>query len=134
RALWIRSGTACAIPGSSGSGSSPGPYALNGRQVVYLSPCSSCAARVYTSPASFENPYAERGVGHWSRYASVVGNSPARSNTIEEDTYTNRSTGGASEACTSAPVNALFTAVRVNGSLWKFAIPPTIAARWITCE
>ena len=30
----IRSGTAWAIPGSSRSGSSPGPYALNGRQIV----------------------------------------------------------------------------------------------------
>jgi hypothetical protein len=29
----IRSGTACAMPGS-GSGSSPGPYALKGRQIV----------------------------------------------------------------------------------------------------
>jgi len=32
--FWIRSGTACAIPGSSACGSSPGPYALNGRQIV----------------------------------------------------------------------------------------------------
>ena len=37
-------------------------------------------------------------------------------------------------AWTSAPVSALLTSVSVNGSLWKFAIPPTIAARWITCE
>src|SRR5450755_15904 len=33
---------------------------------------------------------------------------------------------------TIAPVSALLTSVRVKGSLWKFAIPPTIAARWIT--
>ena len=27
----------------------------------------------------------------------------------------------------------MLTSVSVYGSLWKFAIPPTIAARWITC-
>ena len=37
-------------------------------------------------------------------------------------------------AWTIAPVSALLTSVSVNGSLWKLAIPPTIAARWITCE
>ena len=40
----ITSGTMCAMPGSA-SGISPGPYALNGRQIVYGRPCSSCAAR-----------------------------------------------------------------------------------------
>ena len=45
----------CAIPGSS-SGISPGPYALNGLQIVYGSPCSSWAATVNTSPVSFEKP------------------------------------------------------------------------------
>ena len=54
-ALRIRSGTACAIPGSS-SGSSPGPYALKGRQMVNGRPCSACAARQYTSPVSLEKP------------------------------------------------------------------------------
>ena len=33
---------------------------------------------------------------------------------------------------TTAPVSALLTSVSVNGSLWKLAIPPTIAARWMT--
>ena len=54
-ALRMRSGTAWAIPGSS-SGSSPGPYALKGRQIVYGSSCSSWSARQYISPASFEKP------------------------------------------------------------------------------
>ena len=66
--------------------------------------------------------------------SSVVGNSVARSNTIDDDTYTNRSTSWSIAACTIAPVSALLTSVSVYGSLWKFAIPPTIAARWITCE
>ena len=45
-----------------------------------------------------------------------------------------RSTSCSIEACTIAPVSALLTSVRVKGSLWKLAIPPTIAARWITWE
>ena len=44
RTFRIRSGTTCAIPGSS-SGISPGPYALNGRQIVKGTPNSSCSAR-----------------------------------------------------------------------------------------
>src|SRR3954454_20912823 len=34
----------------------------------------------------------------------------------------------------TASYSALLTSVSVYGSLWKFAIPPTIAARWMTCE
>ena len=32
-----------------------------------------------------------------------------------------------------ASYSALLTLVSVWGSLWKFAMPPTIAARWMTC-
>ena len=47
---------------------------------------------------SFEKPYAERGAGHSSRCSSGVGNSSARSKTIDEETYTKRSTPRSSEA------------------------------------
>ena len=43
-----------------------------------------------------------------------------------------RSTSWSIAAWTIAPVSALLTSDSVNGSLWKLAIPPTIAARWIT--
>ena len=66
--------------------------------MVKGTPCSPCRARQYTSPASFENPYAERGVGQSSTCSSVVGNSVARSKTIDEDTYTRRSTPSFSAA------------------------------------
>jgi hypothetical protein len=74
-----------AMPGSA-SGISPGPYALNGRQIVHGSPCSSSAARTYTSPVSFEKPYADRGTGHSQMWSSVVGYSVACSKTIEDET------------------------------------------------
>ena len=45
-----------------------------------------------------------------------------------------RVTSCSTAAWTIAPVSALLTSVSVNGSLWKLAIPPTIAARWMTCE
>ena len=43
-------------------------------------------------PVSFEKPYADCGIGVSRMCSSVVGNSVARSNTIDEDTYTSRST------------------------------------------
>ena len=52
----------------------------------HLNLLASRAARMKTSPASFENPYAERGARHASRCSSRVGNSVACSNTIEEET------------------------------------------------
>jgi hypothetical protein len=44
-----------------------------------------CAAQQYTSPASFDHPYADRGGGQSGRYFSVVGNCSARSNTMLDE-------------------------------------------------
>src|SRR6266487_578848 len=87
RIFLIKSGMTWARPGSS-SGSSPGPYALNGRAMAKGVPYCSWKARQYHSPTSFENPYAENGGGQRSMASSGVGNSPARSNTMDEETYT----------------------------------------------
>src|SRR3954465_7444170 len=65
--------------------------------------------------------------------SSVVGYCVARSKTIELDTYTKRDTSWASAARTTPLYKALLTSVSVWGSLWKLPMPPTIAARWMTC-
>ena len=73
-------------------------------------------------------PGSRRGAPRWSGTRS-------RARTPSRRTRTrSRSTSWSTAAWTTAPVSALLTSVSVNGSLWKFAIPPTIAARWITCE
>ena len=121
------------MPGSA-SGSSPGPYALKGRQIVY----GEAVLVVQRAAVDLAGELREA-VGRPRRraLAHVLLGGRELGRAARTPSTTTRT--GAARPAPRAPRGRpscrapWFTSSSVCGSLWKFAMPPTIAARWITC-
>src|SRR5438105_9395755 len=92
-------------------------------------PNCSWKALQYHSPTSLENPYAENGGGSRSIASSGVGHSPARSNTMDDETYTTFAPTSVAVRKTRENIR-LFSSRMSAGYRWKYPIPPIFAARW----